>query len=83
MCQFSGRGHRVPGKVLAVAQIPFPGLRNHLRANLSYAPWRGCTKPGTFTWRATLEASSMTRLPVRRPHDRFPVMRRKESVHAP
>ena len=54
MCQFSGGGHRVPGKVLAVAPISFSSLRNRFRANLSYAPWRGCTKPGTLTWRATV-----------------------------
>ena len=49
----SGGGHRVPGKVQAVAPISFSVLRNRFRANLSYAPWRGCTKPGTLTWRAT------------------------------
>ena len=54
MCQFSGGGHRVPGKVLAVAPISFSSLRNRFPANLSYAPWRGCTKPGTLTWRATV-----------------------------
>ena len=41
-------------KVLAVAPIFFSSLRNRSRANLSYAPWRGCTKPGILTWRATL-----------------------------
>ena len=40
-------------KVLAVAPISFSSLRNRFRANLSYAPWRGCTKPGTLIWRAT------------------------------
>ena len=44
MCQFSGGGHRVPGKVLAVAPISFSSLRNRSRANLSYPPLAGLLK---------------------------------------
>ena len=31
----------------------FSDLRNRSRTNLSYPRWRGCSKSGTLTWRAT------------------------------
>ena len=47
--------------VRAVAPISFSSLRNRFRANLSYAPWRGRTNPGTLTWRATATQAQETR----------------------
>ena len=54
MCQFFWWGSPCTGQSTGGGPYLFSVLRNRFRANLSYAPWRGCTKPGTLTWRATV-----------------------------